>query len=355
MGILNKDSKWYRQLIDVVTDDERRRRVQFYGVFLLLGCVSAVMTLINVFTDKGTLTWVTFAFALMSFLNYGIARYLRVQGLAISSALFMLELVGMFVYFIVSGNPDGFSAIWICMLPACGMLLFGIRAASLLSAGMWLILVFFFWTQLGRSLLQYAYSETFLMRFPILYLTFFLLSLLLELIRHVTQRELSRLRERYQFLSAHDTLTTLLNRSGLKERKKEIRVKGDQGVLFIDIDHFKQVNDTCGHATGDAVLAMVAEVVKTHVADAELCRWGGEEIVVWFPGGDFHDEIADDIRRDVEKTTLRIPGSDKRVGVTVSIGVATGDRNTPLDELILLADERMYQAKSAGRNRVVYD
>ena len=151
MGILNKDSKWYRQLIDVVTDDERRRRVQFYGVFLLLGCVSAVMTLINVFTDKGTLTWVTFAFALLSFLNYMIARYLRVQGLAISSVLFMLEIVGMFVYFIVSGNPDGFSAIWICMLPACGMLLFGIRAASLLSAGMWLILVFFFWTQLGRT------------------------------------------------------------------------------------------------------------------------------------------------------------------------------------------------------------
>ena len=57
----------------------------------------------------------------------------------------------------------------------------------------------------------------------------------------------------------------------------------------------------------------------------------------------------------MEKATLRIPGSDKSVSVTVSIGVATGDRNTPLDELILLADERMYQAKSAGRNRVVYD
>ena len=355
MGILDRDSKFYRQLTDIVTDDERRRRVQFYGVFLLLGSVSAVMTAINVFTDKGTLTWVTFAFALLSFINYFIARYIRVRGLAISSALFMLELAVMFVYFIVSGNPDGFSAIWICMLPACGMLLFGIRAASLLSLGMWLILVFFFWTPVGRSLLQYAYGETFLMRFPILYLAFFLLSLLLELIRHVTQRELARLREQYRFLSAHDTLTTLLNRSGLKERKKDIHVNGTQGVLFIDIDHFKLVNDTYGHAVGDSVLASVAEVVKTHVADAEICRWGGEEIVVWFPGGDFHDEIADDIRRDVEKLTLHIPGSGKSVGVTVSIGVATGDRDTPLDELILLADERMYQAKSAGRNRVVYN
>ena len=275
MGILNRDNKYYRQLIDIVTDDERRRRMQFYGVFLLLGCVSAVMTLINIFTGKGTLTWVTFAFALLSFLNYVIARYVKLQGLAVSSALFMLELVGMFVYFIASGNPDGFSAIWICMLPACGMLLFGVRAASFLSAGMWLILIFFFWTPLGRSFLQYTYGETFLMRFPILYLAFFLLSLLLECIRHLTQRELSRLRAQYQFLSAHDTLTTLLNRSGLKERKKEIQVKGNQGVLFIDIDHFKQVNDTYGHATGDAVLAKVAEVVKTHVADAELCRWGG--------------------------------------------------------------------------------
>ena len=353
MRILDRESRLYRKLTEIVTEDDRRRRLQFYGVFLLLGSVSALMTVINVMTDKGMLAQVTFVFALLSFANYMIARYIPRYGLMLSSLLFMIELALLFIFFIISGNPDGFSAIWICMLPACGMLLFGIRAASILSVGMWLILLFFFWTPFGRGVLQYAYNETFLMRFPILYFVFFLLSLLLESIRFLTQRELFRLREQYKFLSAHDTLTALLNRSGLKERKKTIQVKGDQGVLFIDIDHFKQVNDTYGHAVGDRVLASVTELVKKHADGAEVCRWGGEEIVVWFPNGNFREEIAEEIRRDVEQQTLSIPGSGKNVRVTVSIGVATGDRDMPLDELVLLADERMYQAKSAGRNRVV--
>lgn len=335
---------------EVLTDDEKRKELQYVGIFILLGLVSAFMTVLNVITHKGILTISTAVFAVLCFVNYLLVKKGRETGRTIASILFSIEIVLLFLFFLISGNPDGFSALWIMMLPACGMLLFGRKRASILCAIMFAILVFFFWIPAGRSLLQYEYNQTFIMRFPILYLAFFLLSTLLETIRFVTQDELDKMREKYRYYAEHDYLTKLLNRQGLEEWNSAFTNLGDQAVMMIDIDHFKQVNDSYGHDIGDLVLASVAQRIEKE-ANTKVCRWGGEEFVVWFPE---EKNMCDPerVRAQIEKMEINIPNSEKFIHVTVSIGVMRGEGE--LSALVKAADEAMLLAKNKGRNRTEY-
>ena len=339
-----------RRLTAILTDEEKRKELQYLAVFLFFGCFSAFMTVLNFITGKGTLIYVTGAFAVLCGVNYLLARRGRKRGTAVASLLFGAEILSLFTYFLISGNPEGFSALWIALLPACGMLLFGQKRAAILCALMFAVLVFLFWIPAGRSLLQYEYNPIFMVRFPILYAAVFLLSTLLETIRSVTQKELDKLREKYQYYAAHDYLTDLLNRQGLKEWHASFSHLEEQAVLMVDIDFFKQVNDSYGHDVGDLVLASVAQKIDS-LADTRVCRWGGEEFIVWFAdSGKMCD--PEKLRAEIQRMEIRIPDTDKIVHVTVSIGVATG--TGPLSTLVTHADEAMLRAKNGGRNRVVY-
>ena len=308
------------------------------------------MTILNIITHKGILTIATAVFSVLCLINFFLIRKGGKFGTVVASVLFSVEMVLLFTFFLISGNPDGFSSLWIAMLPACGMLLFGRKRAAILSGVMFAILIFFYWIPAGRSLLQYEYSKTFMMRFPIFYLAFFLLSALLETIRSVTQKELDKLREKYKYYAAHDYLTNLLNRQGLEEWYSTFSALGEQAVLMIDIDHFKSINDSCGHDVGDLVLASVAREIQ-RMADTRVCRWGGEEFVVWFSdSGRMCD--PETIRSSIEETGITIPGSEKTIHVTISIGVAKGTEQ--LGTLVKKADEAMLQAKNKGRNRIEY-
>ena len=334
----------------ILTDDEKRKELQYISIFLLFFFISVFMTVLNVITHKGVLTIATAIFSVLCLVDFFLIKKGSRSGTVIASILFSVEMVLLFTFFLISGNPDGFSALWIVMLPACGMLLFGRKRAAILSGVMFAILAFFFWIPAGRSLLQYEYNNTFMMRFPIFYLAFFLLSALLETIRSVTQKELNKLREKYKYYAAHDYLTNLLNRQGLEEWYSTFHSPGEQAVMLIDIDHFKRINDSYGHDVGDLVLASVAREIQS-VVDTRVCRWGGEEFVAWFSdSGKMCD--PEKIRASIEKMEIRIPNSEKILHVTISIGAAKGTEK--LSALVKNADEAMLQAKKRGRNRVEY-
>ena len=345
-----EDNPVRRKLSEILTDENKRKELQYIGIFLLFFIVSTFMTVLNIITGKGLLTVATAVFSVLCAVNFILVRKGGKSGMMIASVLFSVEIVALFTFFLISGNPDGFSALWITMLPACGMLLFGRKRAAVLSGTMFAILVFFFWVPAGRSLLQYEYNKTFMMRFPIFYLAFFLLSALLETIRSITQSELDKLRDKYKYYAAHDYLTNLLNRQGLEEWYATFKNLGEQAAMMIDIDHFKHVNDSFGHDVGDLVLASVAREIKS-IADTRVCRWGGEEFVIWFPDS---EKMCDPekIRAGIENMDITIPGSSKVLHVTVSIGVAKGTQN--LGALVKVADEAMLLAKNNGRNRIEY-
>ncbi|HEU0054274.1 MAG TPA: sensor domain-containing diguanylate cyclase [Longimicrobium sp.] len=156
-----------------------------------------------------------------------------------------------------------------------------------------------------------------------------------------------------------DALTALPNRAAFEERLAALSNVFDRygrafGVLVADVDFFKKFNDTHGHDVGDRVLQHVAQLLKLTVRDVDLpARLGGEEFVVLFPetGLRASAEAAERIRRAIEARPLMVNG--RALPVTVSIGVAACPDCTPIPgDLLKLADEALYRAKSAGRNRV---
>jgi len=158
-----------------------------------------------------------------------------------------------------------------------------------------------------------------------------------------------------------DALTGVSNRRALSERMGAAFARADMAspmsVMFLDIDHFKQFNDTHGHDLGDRVLAEFAKTLTESAgAQGEVFRYGGEEFAILFPGTDRKTAalIAEQIRKDVDEK-LRVEGKDgESHNVTTSIGVATCDGTSfkSAGQALKAADQGVYAAKNAGRNCV---
>jgi diguanylate cyclase len=159
-----------------------------------------------------------------------------------------------------------------------------------------------------------------------------------------------------------DALTGIANRRyfdmSLRTLSGEAMNSGDHlSLLLIDIDHFKKVNDTWGHATGDEVLQLVAATISQSVKGQDCAaRYGGEEFAVILPGTSIEGAIrvGDNIRTALARR-LFVPttSSEAVCTVTVSVGVACYDPGEPLVEWIQRADAGLYEAKKTGRNRVI--
>ena len=167
--------------------------------------------------------------------------------------------------------------------------------------------------------------------------------------------------QRLEQFATVDQLTGLYNyRTYNSILKSEIvrarRYDRPVSVLMLDIDHFKRVNDTYGHMTGDRVLERMGHLLKESVrAESSVCRYGGEEFSIIVPevGAEAASETAERLRETVEQTSF----SDEQgrpIKITVSIGVAAFPKSAAtVDELTNAADTALYAAKEGGRNRVM--
>lgn len=161
-----------------------------------------------------------------------------------------------------------------------------------------------------------------------------------------------------------DALTGLPNRryaeAALGARFNEMRrYNWSFGVIFLDIDHFKKVNDTCGHEVGDRILTMVANTLVHNVRSFDVVsRWGGEEFVCVIGHVDqtHLESMAEKLRALVERSSLTLsregPEGETRLAVTVSGGATQAHASDSAASLIQRADRLMYLSKTAGRNRV---
>jgi diguanylate cyclase (GGDEF)-like protein len=147
-----------------------------------------------------------------------------------------------------------------------------------------------------------------------------------------------------------------MNRAG-EEIERSLRHQAPLSVLMVDIDHFKEFNDTYGHATGDRVLQTVARAMQDALRTSDICaRHGGEEFAVLLPStpGENAYYVAERVRRTLSGTRYTGLGLPAEANITISVGVATCPRDaTELDGLMELADKALYRAKAAGRDRVV--
>lgn len=158
-------------------------------------------------------------------------------------------------------------------------------------------------------------------------------------------------------LSKIDPLTGLTNRRSIQERYKQADIlKEEYALIMGDLDDFKKVNDTYGHDMGDVVLKAVADIFKEAVGNEEVvCRWGGEEILMFLPKQTKDDAayVAGGILERIRQ--LKFYTQEHKVfSVTMTLGVAASVEGAEFDDVLKKADERLYDGKHKGKNRVVY-
>lgn len=170
-----------------------------------------------------------------------------------------------------------------------------------------------------------------------------------------------RLREELQHQSIRDGLTGLYNRRYLEEcLERELdraqRTKKSLGLIMLDVDHFKQFNDTWGHAAGDYVLQAIGKFLRDNIRSADFaCRYGGEEltVIVADSSGLETYNCAEKLRQGIKN--LRLEYNEQLLPqVTTSLGIATyPEQGNTVETLTQLADQALYEAKTQGRDRVV--
>ena len=162
---------------------------------------------------------------------------------------------------------------------------------------------------------------------------------------------------KWRTLAERDTLTGCLRREAfsalIEQRRKFGFLAKNMTVAIIDLDHFKKINDTHGHLTGDKVLEYLGQLLNEKSPEGTLiCRMGGEEFVALLPGNLADNmEKLDTLRARIGKTSIQTSVREE-IFVTASMGVADWNTDRPMNEALAKSDAALYRAKNQGRNRL---
>lgn len=175
-----------------------------------------------------------------------------------------------------------------------------------------------------------------------------------------TIRELEKSRAVLSTQANTDPLTGLLNRRSYFEKSRDLlslmeRHSEDFSVIMLDLDHFKNINDTYGHQAGDYVLKEAAKIYAKVIRDGDiLARIGGEEFVIAAPYSNLLAAlvVGERLRKAIELHEFVYEGKALQVSVSIGIADRENKRNVPLEDIMAIADERLYLAKKKGRNKV---
>ena len=193
---------------------------------------------------------------------------------------------------------------------------------------------------------------------------FISISVLLSIGFYFTRRlilQVAEARQQIETMAITDELTGIFNRRHLlvrfnQEFERAQRLKKDLGCLMIDIDHFKDINDSYGHLVGDRILKEAACLIMSSIRTYDIAgRYGGEEFFVVLPDTNIENilNLAERIRRNIAETLHTRANITIKAPVTVSIGVSSADaEDSSANDLLLRADNSLYKAKKEGRNKV---
>ncbi|WP_111496948.1 GGDEF domain-containing protein [Marinobacter bohaiensis] len=264
---------------------------------------------------------------------------------------------GLFAYLIASGGESGTGPLWLYVLPPVIFYLTSLRAGTVMLTVMLIFtLVVFRFPQLPFVLTHYG--TDFQLRFITTLLFESVCCFFMESSRRKARAEWMRLAEAHEQAAHTDSLTGLPNRRDMQRQLAEefarYRRSGRHfSVCLIDLDLFKQINDDYGHDAGDTVLLAFAGLMERVCRESDrLCRWGGEEFLVLLPDTSLLQalSLAERLRDTVEHHTFR--DHDRTLPVTLSAGVCSISQFDSIDALLRQADKQLYDAKSAGRNRI---
>ncbi|MCR5120064.1 MAG: GGDEF domain-containing protein [Lachnospiraceae bacterium] len=174
-----------------------------------------------------------------------------------------------------------------------------------------------------------------------------------------SEEKLRRINENLERLANYDPLTSLVNRRHMTEILAEKVYQNNRSgehftIAIADIDHFKKINDSYGHDTGDHVLSKVAETMRKYMRyKGTVARWGGEEFLFIFDNQDLDGtaKLLETLRKDIEN--LQLDYKEHHLSVSITFGVEEYNSRLGIDATIIRADKKLYAGKESGRNKVV--
>lgn len=345
----------------MLIDEHYRTKIQVISSSFLFGAINTIMFAINIATITVNLMIVTGISMIFSF----IAAYISIKLKKIKLASYLMSSVILieFSSFLFDGGVDGFSTIWIMLMPYVSLCFWGLKQGSVVSITMFIIILLVFHTPI-INLVTYDFSDTFILRFPIAYFSSFLFAFVSEFLRFKTYSKLKQSRTELEKLSMIDGLTKLENRRSfdmkyLKAWEEAKSFKSQIGLIMIDIDYFKNYNDNYGHLEGDNVLISISNAIQKSIYGKNFtaARWGGEEFIILMTNVSKKEVF--NLSKHILKMVLDLNIShmysmlDKKT-VTVSIGqaiICPSNKILP-EQFIELADKSLYSAKKNGRNKI---
>ena len=284
---------------------------------------------------------------------------LRTGNVAVGRWWAMGILLGLYFYLLLEGAYENTGYIWCFAFYPVPYFLFGHRTALMVTMSMLaLSATALFWPSF--SLLVADYPEPIRTRFVASSLVLSLLTYFHAWSVAKADEKVFALTRHIQELARTDDLTTIPNRRAatetLQTRLMDLGRYAEQfGLLMFDIDHFKHINDRWGHDAGDRALIEVSHLVRVLLRQTDFfARWGGEEFLVLLPYAN-EDEtctVAEKIRASVANQDFHL--GTATTSITVSVGATTVRQADDMEKALRRVDEALYEAKNAGRNKVVF-
>lgn len=343
-------------LKDIFLSTPYRMCTQLQLLCIAVSIIAFLMTVLNFIRAEYMLGLETAIGSIFSTIIYiYIAKTKKYFICAISMSLFLLAILATFL---LSGSVEGFAALWFCLYPFICLFMLEIKTAIIFIAIGLAFLIAFLWTPLNH-ILPPVYTDNFMLRFPMLYLGCFAVAIALNGFYSYTYNKLLEMNKKFERLSNQDGLTKLANRNYLEIFMNQILEQ--QGIMvasiMLDVDFFKQYNDTCGHLAGDEILKTIAAQLQALIPkeNALAVRYGGEEFLILCLSckEEAAALLAENLRTHI--AALKIPHKAINGFLTVSIGVSCSHIESSKDIPLLFnaSDEALYIAKKTGRNRVV--
>ncbi|MGD9560464.1 MAG: GGDEF domain-containing protein [Oscillospiraceae bacterium] len=340
---------------DICTDENARLRTNNIFATMLVSFISLFMLVLNLLQGNGFMAGALAVMVLlygslfiMQLFNPGYRRW--------AAWVFGLTALAMCIFLLYWGGPNGYSFLWVFIVPNITVMSVPLKDSLVFNA-IWLGSITVLLNSPLRHLLQYHYSDDFRILLPVALLFVIGCTYLAEMVRTRTQNRLQETARQLRAFAFVDPLTGAYNRHALTSHFGDANVAPGKGLSFsvIDLDHFKDVNDTYGHLVGDALLQHVVACINRVIpSNAHLYRWGGEEFLLVLKTDDLQEaaQVWEAIRKLVEASPMECTAG--HVSMTLSIGGLCTTQDDSIHQCIKTADERLYHAKRSGRNRVVY-
>ena len=331
---------------------KKATKIEIYSehIPIILGTISLMMCILNFFYYERLLFISTGIYGIINIFLGLFAQKRKMHNSSIIKTFEAFLSIILLLFLFITGIPEGFSAIWLLIVPITSPMFLGLELGFFYSVLPLLIVMLLCWTPLGSIIGLYAYSEVFLLRFPFAFFGFCLLGMGHELINDTNKRNLEKLKTKYEYLSTHDSLTKIYNRQAWIQDYNEYTFP--LTLLLYDIDSFKKINDNFGHLAGDNVLIAFSTFLSDYFKNCKVYRWGGDEFMVIIQKKITIEEVKKLCGKSLEQVRkIKINTNRQVLQFSVSAGGIITKKRLNIEEFIDKVDKKAYKAKLSGKNK----